>query len=208
MSRKIGYQPKERNTCQRKRKSIVLLATEGKNKTETQYFKSIPDTDHVIRFAPGNYTDPLNMVQALKREYEDLGLDAQSGDAAFCLVDSDVDPVKDRQLERADAETGENIELVVSSPCFEVWYLCHFTASTRQYSSNSEVLQALKQHISDYRKEMAGIWDIIGDKTDTAIQNAKFLEQQCLEKELKRHTVAFTPSTEVYIIMELLLQKS
>ena len=205
MSRKIGYQPKARNSHQRNPKSVILLAVEGKNKTEAQYFKSVPCPDHVIRFAPGNYTDPVNMMQALRKEYEDLGLDAQSGDAAFCLVDSDIDPIKDRQLERADAEAGENMELVVSSPCFEVWYLCHFTTSTRQYNSNSEVLKALKEHIPDYRKEMPGIWDAIGTETDIAIRNARYLELQCLEKGLKRHTVAFTPSTEVYKIMELLL---
>ena len=98
MSRKTGYQPKTRNSYQRKRKSVVLLAAEGKNKTETQYFKSIPSPDHVIRFAPGNYTDPVNMVYALRKEYEELELDAELGDAAFCLVDSDVDSAKDRQL--------------------------------------------------------------------------------------------------------------
>ena len=118
MSRKTGYQPKTRNSYQRKRKSVVLLAAEGKNKTETQYFKSIPSPDHVIRFAPGNYTDPVNMVYALRKEYEELELDAELGDAAFCLVDSDVDPAKDRQLEKADTEAGNRIQVVVSSPCF------------------------------------------------------------------------------------------
>ena len=163
MSRKIGYQPKTRNSYQRKRKSVVLLAAEGKNKTETQYFKSIPSPDHVIRFAPGNYTDPVNMVYALRKEYEELELDAELGDAAFCLVDSDVDSAKDRQLEKADTEAGNRIRVVVSSPCFEVWYLCHFTASTRQYASNNDVLKALKQYIPEYRKEMPGIWEIIGN---------------------------------------------
>ena len=204
MIRKTEYQPKVRNSYQRKRKSIILLATEGKNRTETRYFKSVPSPNHVIRFAPGNYTDPVNMVRTLKKEYDELELDAQLGDAAFCLVDSDINPAKDKQLEKADAETAENIEVVVSSPCFEIWYLCHYSASARQYASNNEVLRALKQHIPEYKKEMAGLWEIIGGKTETAILNAKFLEQQCLKKGQKRHTVAFTPATEVYKIMEIL----
>lgn len=206
MRRKPGYQPKTRNSYHRKRKSIVLLATEGKNKTETLYFKSIPDPEHVIRFAPGNYTDPINMVHAIKKEYEDLGLDEEWGDAAFCLVDSDINPVKDRQLEKADAEAEKRINIVVSSPCFEVWYLCHFIASTRQHASSNDVLIALKQYIPKYRKEMPDIWEIIGDKTETAIQNAKMLEQQCLKKGLKQHTVAFMPSTEIYRIIEFLIR--
>ena len=95
------------------------------------------------------------------------------GDAAFCLVDSDVDPAKNSQLEKADSEATDGIKLVVSSPCFEIWYLCHFSASTRQYGSNDEVLRILKQHIPEYKKEMTGIWEIIWNKTDTAIHNAK-----------------------------------
>ena len=205
MSKKTGYQPKARNSYQRNRKSIVLLATEGKNKTETQYFKSIPSLKYVIRFAPGNYTDPVNMMRALKREFEELELETEFGDAAFCLVDSDVDPAKDSQLEKADGETADGIKLMVSSPCFEIWYLCHFSASTRQYGSNDEVLRTLKQHIPEYKKEMAGIREIIWNKTDTAINNAKMLEQQCFEKGIKLHSVAFTPSTEVYKIVELLI---
>lgn len=205
MSRKAGYQPKPRNSYQRKRKSIILLATEGKNRTETQYFKSIPSQDHVIRFAPGNYTDPVNMVRILKKEFDDLEMDAQLGDAAFCLIDSDINKEKDKQIEKADAETKESIKVVVSSPCFEIWYLCHFTSSTRQYVSNNEVLRVLKQYIPGYRKEMSGIFEIIGNKTETAVHNAKLLEQQCLEKGLKQHTVAFSPSTEVYKIIELLI---
>ena len=204
MSRGKGYQPKPRNTYQRKRKSIVLLATEGKNKTETQYFKGLQSPGFVMRFAPGNYTDPVHMMYALTKEYDELDLDPQLGDAAFCLVDSDVDPAKDSQLERADAESDERTELVVSSPCFEIWYLCHFSESTRQYSSNNEVLKALKQYIPDYRKEMTGIWELLESKTEIAVKNAKTLEQRCLEKGLRKHRVSFTPSTEIYKIFELL----
>ena len=204
MSKKTGYQPKARNSYQRNRKSIILLATEGKNKTETHYFKSIPSLRFVIRFAPGNYTDPINMMHALKKEYDELELEAELGDAAFCLVDSDVDPAKNWQLEKADDEAADGINLVVSSPCFEIWYLCHYSASTRQYGSNDEVLRALKQHIPEYKKEMTGIRDIIWNRTTAAIQNAKMLERQCFEKGIKLHTVAFTPSTEVYKIVELL----
>lgn len=205
MSRKTGYQPKARNSCQRKRKSILLLATEGKNKTETLYFKSISSSNYIIHFAHGNYTDPVNMVYAIKQDYEEMGLDPELGDAAFCLVDSDVDPSKNRQLAKADSSAAGRICIIVSNPCFEIWFLCHYTASARQYISNNDVLQSLRQYIPEYRKDMPGIWRIIGGKTETAIRNAKLLEQQCLEKGLEQHTVEFTPSTEVYKVVELLL---
>ncbi len=172
MKKKAGYQSKVRNSNQRKRKRILLLATEGKNRTETQYFKSIPSDDYVIRFAPGNYTDP----------------------------------VKNIQIKRADELSEGNIKVIVSSPCFEIWYLCHYSSSTRQYGSSNEVLNALRLYIPEYRKEMTGIWEIIGSKTEAAIHNAKILEQKCLESGKTWHTVDFSPSTEVYKIIELLIR--
>ena len=56
------YRRKQRNTGTRKRKPIVFLIAEGKNKTETIYFKDFAkDNNRIIRFAPGNHTDPVNL---------------------------------------------------------------------------------------------------------------------------------------------------
>lgn len=38
---KHGYTPKKRNSNSRKRKKIIFIATEGKNKTEKLYFKKL-----------------------------------------------------------------------------------------------------------------------------------------------------------------------
>ncbi len=207
MTKRNGYQPKPRNTNQRQRKRIILLATEGKNKTETHYFRSLSDSSYIIRFAPGNYTDPVNMVNALKAEFEEQGLETELGDVAYCLVDSDTDPIKDKQIESADVQAGDEATVIVSSPCFEVWYLCHFIKSTKQYTSNKEVSDALKKFIPEYSKSMPGLWAMLEDKTEVAIKNAKELEKYCLELGLKPHTVAFMPSTEIYKIFSLILKK-
>ncbi len=74
MTKRNGYQPKPRNTNQRQRKKIILLAAEGKNKTETHYFRSLSSSSYIIRFAPGNYTDPVNMMHALKADLKTKAL--------------------------------------------------------------------------------------------------------------------------------------
>ena len=111
------------------------------------------------------------------------------------------------QLEKADAVAGEEVKVIVSNPCFEIWYLCHFLASTKQYASSNEVLKALQQYIPEYSKSMKGLWDRIGGRTEIAIANAIILEDKCLEQSLKPHTTAFMPSTEVYRILKLLFPK-
>ena len=62
-----AYKRKQRNAEDRKRRAIVFLIAEGKNKTETLYFKAFGhDLNRNVRFAPGDYTDPVNMVSTLK----------------------------------------------------------------------------------------------------------------------------------------------
>lgn len=206
MSRTPGYQPKIRNANNRKRKSVILLATEGKNKTETLYFDRLPNNNCVIHYAPGNYTDPVNMINALKMEYDYLELDPTLGDAAYCLIDGDLNQQKDKQIAQADVEAGKRIKVIVSNPCFEIWFLCHFIKTTKHFSSNKEVIKALNKYIPNYCKNMENIWDEIGDKTKLAIANAEALEQFYLNNGFKKHTSEFVPSTEVYHIVEYILK--
>ena len=206
MTKRDGYQPKPRNTNQRERKKVILLMAEGENKTETFYFKGLSNSSYVMQFAPGNYTDPVNMVNALRRTFDDLGLDATAGDVSYCLVDSDLDPKKDKQIACADAKAGDGIKMIVSCPCFEIWYLCHYTKSTRQYASNKEVIGVLKKYLPEYNKSMSNMRSVLKGKSEEAIKNAKELEKHCQELKLKPHSVEFQPSTEVYKILSQFLK--
>lgn len=206
VKQKLAYQPKRRNTGDRQRKSIILLASEGKNKTETLYFRCFSSSKYVIRFAHGDYTDPVNMIYALKNEAKELGLDAKLGDQAYCLVDSDIDASKDTSIRKADQLSGVLTKVIVSNPCFEIWYLCHYTASTHEYATNTEVINALQRYVPDYKKNMQGLYDRLLDRQANAIENAKFLEKHCSDLGKIPHTVSFGPSTEVYRIVEELTE--
>ena len=69
----------------RKQKNKILIAVEGKNKTEKLYFGNFDDgkKDFSISFAKGNYTDPLNLVKMLIKELDKIGLDLTDGDEAY-----------------------------------------------------------------------------------------------------------------------------
>ena len=113
---------KQRGTGTRQRKSIVLFATEGNNKTETLYFKNFNQKNLQIKFTRGNETDPEKMMKRLLDEADDMGLGSEPGDCAFSLVDGDVNPKKDGQIMRADAMArGTKATQIVSNPCFEIW---------------------------------------------------------------------------------------
>lgn len=204
---KHGYTPKKRNSNSRKRKKIVFIATEGKNKTEKLYFKKFNSDKVQIRFAKGGSTDPVSMVSELLSECKDMGFDSEAGDVAYCVLDSDFAVTKNNQLALADKKAEANeISLIVSSPCFEIWYLCHFDYSTKAYGSNEEVVDELKRKIPQYDKNKEGMYELLREKLEYAVKNAKKLEQYNLQDGKKPHTVEFMPSTEVYRIIETIME--
>ena len=156
-----AYRRKRRNAEDRKRRPIVFLIAEGKNKTETFYFK------------------------------------------AYCLIDADVDAVKNAQLEKA-ARLAEksNIQIIVSSPSFEYWFICHFTFTGKKYMSNAELLADLEVYVPGYKKSAFRMYDLLKSKVSTATKNARMIEKKLLADGEKIHTVSFTPSSEAYYIAE------
>ena len=196
-------QEKRRNTANRKPKRIILIAAEGTNKTETNYFKGIHSDAVRFLFTSGNETDPVKLMKRLLKEFGELGL--EEDDLAFCLVDGDVDPSKDRQIAEADKLAKDTAaKQIVSNPCFEIWYLNHYLFTTRQFHSNAEVEAALLAVFPGYSKSRTDMYDQTKDKLQTAVKNAKKQEMHCVGAGNKPHTSAFQPSTEVYRIIEVI----
>lgn len=205
--KKNGYEPKKRNSFQRQRKSTILISTEGKNKTETLYLSRFSSDKYNIKFAYGNDTDPIKMLKNIFNDFNDKELDPELGDLAICLVDADCHKIKNKQLITADNYAKKHkIEILVSAPCFEIWYLCHFKYSTKNYNSNEDVINELRQCLPDYEKSCDSIYTKLFTKIGTAIANAKKLEKHNLTLGNKIHTVSFSPSTEVYKIIEMLIK--
>ena len=101
------------------------MITEGNNQTETNNFKRFESHDYRIVFARGNDTDPVKMIKALKLQYDALGLNAEDGDLGMSLIDTDCEKYKDSQIKDADNLCSKCVKQYVSSPCFEIWLLCH-----------------------------------------------------------------------------------
>ncbi len=207
MTRAKGYKPKKRNSGDQKRRSFLLVAAEGKNKTERQYLTDFARAHRQnIKFAPGNDTDPVHIANSLAMELRAIEPEPEPGDHAYCLVDADVDPKKNEQLAKADAICSrEGLELIVSSPCFEIWGLCHFESSSRHYYSSDAATEELKKNLPEFKKSGVGLYDALSPDTDKAIKNAKTMEKVCMDAGYTPHTVEFSPSTEVYKVVESIL---
>lgn len=157
-----------------------------------------------INFSNGNYTDPVNIANALIGSSMFKNLDFKNGDKAYCIFDTDVDPLKQPEIEKAISIClSKNAEVILSNPCFEMWFLCHFTDSTKYYSTNDELLKVLKRNIPEYDKNL-DIFDKIKNNTSIAITNSKKLETHHLNIGRKPRDMDCNPSTEVYKIIEVL----
>jgi hypothetical protein len=109
----------------RRERQSILVVTEGRV-TEIQYIQGL--AQHLkasgllveTPIARPSGQDPMRVLrEATRLRDEDLG----RYDSVWILVDVDEHATLDRCLQEAKAE---NIFVVVSNPCFEIWLLWHF----------------------------------------------------------------------------------
>ena len=206
MVKKNAYTPKQRNTRKRRMKKILLVSVEGNrnNKTEKLYLEHFKGKSLEIRFVPGNETDPKSLMRRLLEVVGEKELDKE--DMAVCLVDSDFDSARDSLLQAAEkmmsGREAVPVYLIVSAPSFEIWYLCHFAYSTKQYQNSGELMKELSRYIPEYEKSKDVYDDCLKGKEATAIRNAQKLEAYCKGNGWRPHTVEYMPSTEMYKVME------
>lgn len=194
---------KQRGKIARTRKPIILIATEGKNKTEKLYFNHFNKSKrYSIVFSRGNYTDPINMINLLEKEIRERELSKRDGDIAYCVFDTDCDVSKQEQINQAVHKCKtKNIELIKSNPCFEIWFIAHYSDSTKRYSSNIELINELKRFIPQYEKNKDVYYEV-NSKTNIAIENSKKLENYHVRLGKDINNIECNPSTQVYKILE------
>ena len=189
----------------RTQKNKIIIAVEGNNKTERIYFDNFDDgkKSYSISIAKGNDTDPLKLVKKLSDEIKKRELDLNNGDIAYCIFDTDIDPNKNRIIRDAiELAKKNNIKVITSSPCIELWFLLHFEFTTASMSNNA-VIDRLKKYYPKYEKNL-NIFPDINNKVETAIKYAKKLEKYQLDNGKIIGTVEANPNTEMFKIVEVL----
>ena len=196
-------QDRKRNRNIRKSKRAILVAYEGKNKTEKNYFDSFKgiDKNYTIKIVPGNETDPINLVRQTIKKAKELLLDLDEDDKAFCIFDTDTNPNKNIQIKEAmELALLNNIIVITSSPCIELWFLLHYYYTTANMR-NEDVIKKLKGYYPKYSKN-CNMYPIISEKTASASENAKKLEKYHKENNRNIQSVEANPHSDVYKIID------
>ena len=200
----------KRNRKNRKRKENILFEFEGKNKTEEIYFKNFQkrENPYIIKFAYGQDTDPVSMIKTLISYMEKEDISQENGDKIYCVFDADIDSNKQRGINEAIKLASENgIEIIISIPCFELWYRLHYSYTSKVYLSNKEIINDLKKYIPAYEKNI-DIYEIIKDKTNKAIENSKKLEKEQIKNGSKIININCNPYTSVYKPVEYIINRN
>lgn len=208
-----------RGSKPRRTKPVILIVTEGE-KSEPKYFEHFRTRQNnvEVRVVPnsknGSKTDYLNLIRKASRICKDDDLSPKSGDSVWIVADGDVnyqaeDAIKKKNealtQARATAEK-EAYSLLISNPCFELWYLLHLRYTTAHLPDYDAVKKALEQAgIKDYEKHN-DLYEQLASETIEAIKRAKRLEtHQVKNGFILPLGIDANPFTEVYRLVEKLL---
>ena len=205
------FNQKERGVVRKRKRSTVFIVAEGHNRTEKNYFRGFVAKHKNLTFkiVHDSSTDPERMAQSLADFMDEMDYSAEDGDMAFCLIDHDCNQTKDEQIQKAlEIARKRGFDVIVSNPCFEVWFICHYTSTPRNYSSSKEVLKELEEYLPDYEKSDTDIYDRTEPNLQSAINNAKHLVQRCQEQGHSQFRFDFSPCTDMYLAIEKMLEAS
>jgi len=116
----------------------------------------------------------------------------------WCVVDVEIPPHRTLDEAWKKASKIDKLELILTNPCMEYWFLLHFKKHIAPFDNNDDVMNALKTVHPSYKKSRIG-FDILYPHTATAIKHSK--EVLC-ETGCDENLKDFNPSTHVHRLVE------
>lgn len=189
----------------------TLIVCEGA-KSEPLYFKDLRRRLRLTAVQVDVYgeecdSDPISVVEFAIKKKEERDRLSRSGttqlpayETVWCVCDCEAshhNPTLQAAIDKANSLNY--MQLALSNPAFEYWYLLHFEFTTRPFMNADEVINALEKHLPAYQKNSSQFGHLF-EQMDTAIENAK--------RVLAAHpepSVSFPhPSTFVHELVESL----
>jgi len=197
---------KRREASREPRKSILIIC-EGE-KTEPIYFNALTERLRLIMVdveIVGEGAAPITVVDRaieLREERKNVAkssLTKAEYEVIYSVIDVDTHETLDRAIDKA---RGNKIEIILSNPCFEYWYILHFGKTSAPFNSSQDAKSVLRQEHPAYSENDTTIFDVVYPKTNDAIKHSKeVLKEQHNDAEDLRDC---NPSTHVYKIVEYL----
>jgi hypothetical protein len=195
-----GY--RSRKTGNRKPYQILVVVCEGE-KTERIYFNNYKKRGCNLKIETPNckVTDPINLVKFALTQISRYDLDFKNGDCIWCVFDANHNT--NEQITTAIQLAKKNIQIALSNPCFELWYLLHFTYHCGRLNTR-DANSLLKKHIPKYDKTNDHFDELLNGR-NTAILNSKKLNDYHEGNNIDLLSLKSNPSTQIFQIVEYIL---
>lgn len=184
-------------------KPRLLIVCEGR-RTEPNYFEGFRKENRnvVISVCESPGKTPLQIVRLALQKARELDIGKVDGDSAWCVFD--VDECEDKDMRRAVEIAGNELELAVSNPCFEVWFLLHHTFAEKRMDTCRDVIIELRKYVPVYDKS-AEHFDRLRPLSSIAIFNAERLERGRIGMGYLAHMRGANPCTNVHHLVKMVL---
>lgn len=170
-----------------KRKLKPVYAIIGDGLTEKIYFDELKRIEEIknVQIKPELPVGKGDFRETFEKTDELLDQDL---DKVYIVIDKDdivtknlmneyIQTLKDKQKE---IKSGELV-IIECNPCFEIWFLLHYTYTTKRFRRCSGLEKELKNYISDYSKKQdylkrSKLYSTLKPNLfDTAVPNSKKL---------------------------------
>ncbi len=146
----------------------VLIVTEGL--TEKKYLDHLRkrNAGYVVHVIESPRKSAADVFRHCCKEVSNRGLNLKDFDVAYCVIDVDFNS-KEKILKILESAAKKRIRIVISNPCYEVFYICHFKKDPPVFSTPKEAKEFLRELIPDY-SESVDYWDRLSEGREDAIQ--------------------------------------
>ena len=154
---------------------IELIVCEG-SKTEPAYFEALKRRFRLyavqIDVISPSESEPNAVVERAITKRKEMEEDGIPCEKLWCVVDVEIPPHSTLDEAWETASKTDKLELILTNPCIEYWFLLHFKKHTDPFGNNNDVMGALKAVHPSYKKRRIGFDDLY-PRTSAAIKHSK-----------------------------------
>jgi hypothetical protein len=202
-----------RRTPGQEEKIRVLIVGEGEQ-TEHNYFIGLRGAEQMVRdrfvldVLKGQGGSATDVVQLAVERQARKAHRGREYDEVWCVFDVEGEALRTDVRAAREFAGRHGIQLAVSNPCFEVWFLAHFRRSSRPFANAKKVSEELDAHWRkafrcDYEKNDPTHYQRLATATRTAIQNARSVRET--DHRGAGEVEDCNSSTDVYRLVDHLL---
>jgi hypothetical protein len=159
-----------------KRNPLILIICQG-SQTEPRYFRALRAgvRTRLVRIevvpASKGKSAPGKLLEVARRKAAEWDV-KRSRDQVWCVFDTEQPGQWGDLNSIAQQAKKAGVELAISNPAIEYWFLLHFKATNRLFKDASDAIAALRQCIPGYEKNRAIYRGCLDVKTQDALANA------------------------------------